>query len=112
GDLGCPGVIWGPCPLSRALWPPLAAPGGRVLSGPELQQLLEPGLRQGPPTVLLFLQDQWGLGLFGVIWDILSLPFSQGALGSAGSALTVPSLAADAAAALPLTLQRALGAPP
>ncbi|NXR90373.1 VAS1 ATPase, partial [Hypocryptadius cinnamomeus] len=42
----------------RSLWPPLSIPGGRALSEPELQQLLEPGLRRGPRTVLLFLQDQ------------------------------------------------------
>ncbi|NXA00197.1 VAS1 ATPase, partial [Nesospiza acunhae] len=45
----------------RSLWSPPALPGGRALSEPELQQLLEPGLRRGPRTVLLFLQDQLSL---------------------------------------------------
>ncbi|XP_068854214.1 V-type proton ATPase subunit S1-like [Aphelocoma coerulescens] len=110
-----PLLVWS---TERALWPPLDAPGGRVLAQEELQQLLEPGLRRGPRTVLLFLQDQLSLedftafgGVFGNEADG-AFPNLQGALGSAGSALALPSVAGVAAAALPLTLQRALGAPP
>ncbi|XP_053857811.1 V-type proton ATPase subunit S1-like [Vidua macroura] len=97
---------------------PQAVPGGRALSEPELQQLLEPGLRRGPRTVLLFLQDQLSLEDFTAFGAVFgnepngAFPRLQDALGSAGSALTLPRVAAAAAAALPLTLQRALGAPP
>ncbi|XP_057244706.1 V-type proton ATPase subunit S1-like [Malurus melanocephalus] len=68
--------------------------------------------------VLLFLQDQLSLEDFtafgGVFGNEPDGAFTrlQGALGSAGSALALPSVAGAAAAALPLTLQRALGAPP
>ncbi|XP_037981899.1 V-type proton ATPase subunit S1-like [Motacilla alba alba] len=50
-----PLLVWS---TERSLWPPPSIPGGRALSEPELQELLEPGLRRGPRTVLLFLQDQ------------------------------------------------------
>ncbi|NWT29548.1 VAS1 ATPase, partial [Cardinalis cardinalis] len=55
----------------RSLWSPPSLPGGRALSEPELQQLLEPGLRRGPRTVLLFLQDQLSvddLTAFGAVF--------------------------------------------
>ncbi|XP_062367986.1 V-type proton ATPase subunit S1-like [Cinclus cinclus] len=115
GAAQVPLFVWS---TERALWPPLASPGGRVLSGQELQELLEPGLQRGPRTVLLFLQDQLSLEdltAFGAVFGNEAngaFPRLQDALGSAGSALTIPSVAGAAAAALPLTLQRALGAPP
>ncbi|XP_058684911.1 V-type proton ATPase subunit S1-like isoform X2 [Poecile atricapillus] len=110
-----PLLVWS---TERSLWAPLAAPAGRVLSEPELRQLLEPGLQRGPRTVLLFLQEQLSLEDFTAFGGVFgnepngAFPRLQGALGSAGSALTLPSVAGAAAAALPLTLQRALGSPP
>ncbi|CAN8178933.1 unnamed protein product, partial [Coccothraustes coccothraustes] len=55
GAAQLPLLVWS---TERSLWSPPSLPGGRALSEPELQQLLEPGLRRGPRTVLLFLQDQ------------------------------------------------------
>ncbi|XP_063038215.1 V-type proton ATPase subunit S1-like [Melospiza melodia melodia] len=92
-------------------------PRGRALSEPELQQLLEPGLRRGPRTVLLFLQDQLSvddLTAFGAVFgNEPNGAFNKlrDALSSAGSTLTLPWVSGSAAAALPHTLQRALGAP-
>ncbi|XP_077645736.1 V-type proton ATPase subunit S1-like [Lonchura striata] len=109
-----PLLVWS---TERSLWPPQPLPAGRALSEPELQQLLEPGLRRGPRTVLLFLQDQLSLedftafgasGAGGAGGAGGAFPRLQDALGSAGSSLTVPAVAGAAAAALPLTLQRLL----
>ncbi|XP_072776418.1 V-type proton ATPase subunit S1 [Taeniopygia guttata] len=104
-----PLLVWS---TERSLWPPQSLPAGRALSEPELQELLEPGLRRGPRTVLLFLQEQLSLEDFTAFGAHGAFPRLQDALGSAGSALTVPAVAGAAAAALPLTLQRLLGAPP
>ncbi|XP_066065454.1 V-type proton ATPase subunit S1-like [Chamaea fasciata] len=40
-----PLLVWS---TERSLWTPQTLSGGSVLSEPELQQLLEPGLRGGP----------------------------------------------------------------
>ncbi|XP_059347461.1 V-type proton ATPase subunit S1 [Ammospiza nelsoni] len=109
-----PLLVWS---TERSLWAPPALPAGRALSEPELQQLLEPGLRRGPRTVLLFLQDQLSvddLTAFGAVFgNEPNGAFSKlrDALGSAGSTLSLPRVSGSAAAALPHTLQRALGAP-
>ncbi|XP_071275557.1 V-type proton ATPase subunit S1 [Agelaius tricolor] len=114
GAAQLPLLVWS---TERSLWSPPSLPGGRALSEPELQQLLEPGLRRGPRTVLLFLQDQLSvddLTAFGAVFGNEpngAFPKLRDALGSAGSALALPWLSGAAAAALPLTLQRALGAP-
>ncbi|XP_050186803.1 V-type proton ATPase subunit S1-like [Myiozetetes cayanensis] len=106
-----PLLVWS---TERSLWPPLAAPpGGRVVSEEQLEELLTPGLIRGPRTVLLFLQDQLSLEDFtafgGVFGNEPGRAFTQTA---AGSSLVLPGVSGGALGSLPLTLQRALGAPP
>ncbi|XP_064557448.1 V-type proton ATPase subunit S1-like [Zonotrichia leucophrys gambelii] len=114
GAAQLPLLVWS---TERSLWAPPALPAGRALSEPELQQLLEPGLRRGPRTVLLFLQDQLSvddLTAFGAVFGNEpngAFTKLRAALSSAGSSLSLPWVSGPAAAALPLTLQRALGAP-